>query len=181
MVDRDESRAPATGKLPTPARVVVLDAACEPGGLDGPAMALAEAQAAGCRATLRLSGFSAPESAAKMLKALDARLMQEGNRLSPGALALSGAVPEPEALALGAAGWCYGAPAVYLLLPVAALEAIQRGRTVSLGGAEADARAWWRRLVRFALDAPVVSLVPEAPGPGVSSAAPGPRLLGPSH
>lgn len=181
MVDQDELRALTAGKLSAPARVVMLDAACEYSGLDGPAAALGEAQDAGCRATLRLCGFSAGDEAAALLGELALRLSQEGRKLAPEGLAMSAAVVGPQQLALGAVGCCQRAAPVYLLMPAAALESIQRRSRLRLhGGGEEDARRWWDALLALAADAPAVSLVPETPGPGLSRLAPGQRWLGPS-
>ena len=181
MVDRDEIRALAAGTPPAPARVVTLDLACDDTALDAPAAALAEARDAGCRATLRLSGYAERSDAAALLEALAAQLGREGRSLAPEALALPGAVMDPEALALGAIGACAGMPPVFLLVPHPALEAIQRRRALSLGvDGETDARRWWDRLLALAASAPSVSLVPEAPGPGLSLLAPGQRWAGPS-
>ena len=181
MVGHDELRALATGMPPAPARVVTLELACAEDALEAPAAALAEAREAGCRATLRMSGFAGADAAAALLDALAVQLGREGHRLAPEALALSGAVPDPAALALGAVGACNGMPPIFVLLPQIALEAIQRGRMMPLGdGGETDARRWWCGLLALAATAPSVSLVPEAPGPGVSLLAPGQRWLGPS-
>jgi hypothetical protein len=181
MVDRDELRALAAGTPPAPARVVTLDLACDATALDAPAAALAEARDAGCRTTLRLSGHAEQAHATALLEALAMQLGREGRRLAPEALALPAAVMAPEALALCAIGACAGEPPVYLLVPHAALEAIQRARTLSLAsGGEIDARRWWGALLALAASAPSVSLVPEAPGPGLSLLAPGRRWTGPS-
>lgn len=181
MVDRDELRTLAAGTLPAPARVVVLDVACEADGLDAPAAALTAARDAGCHATLRLCGLPAAGDVAGVLAALAARLAREGGELAPEALALPAAVAHPEELALGAVGACRGTPAVYLLLPHAALEAFQRRRALPLAdGREVPARCWWNGLLALAASAPAVSLVPQAPGPGVSPLAPSQRWQGPS-
>jgi hypothetical protein len=181
MVDRDELRELAAGTPPAPARVVVLDAACEAEALEAPAAALNEARDAGCQATLRLCGFAARRDSAAVLDGLGTRLQREGRKLAPDALALPGAVAHPEELALGAVGACGGAPPIYLLLPPGALEAIQRGRSLpASGGGEMEARRWWQGLLALAGGAACVSLVPEAPGPGVSPLAPAQRWLGPS-
>lgn len=181
MVDRDELRALTAGKLSAPARVVTLDAACAYGGLDGPAAALAGAQESGCRATLRMCGFCTGEEAAALLGELALRLAQEGKKLAPEGLAMSAAVAGPQQLALGAVGRCEGAAPVYLLMPAAALDSIQRRSWLRLqGGGEEDARRWWDALLTLAAEAPAVSLVPETPGPGLSRLAPGQRWLGPS-
>ena len=74
MVDRDELRALAAGTPPAPARVVVLDVACEADGIDAPAGALSAARDAGCRTTLRLCGLPAAGDAGGVLAALAARL-----------------------------------------------------------------------------------------------------------
>jgi hypothetical protein len=180
-VDHEELRALAAGTPPAPARVVSLDLACDSAALDLPAAALAEARDAGCRATLRLCGFADQADSASLLEALAARLAREGQKLVPEALALPGAVPDPAAAVLAAASACAASPPFYLLLPHMALEAIQRRRTLPLGGGgEADARRWWSGLLALADNATSVSLVPEAPGPGVSALAPGRRWLGPS-
>lgn len=181
MVDREEFRALAAGTPPAPARVVLLDAACSSEALDLPAAALDEARAAGCRTTLCLSGVGSEPAVAELLAALRDRLGREGQGLGPEALALPAAVARPEELALGAAAACDGAPLIYLMLPPGALEAIQRGRGLPLAnGGELDARSWWCGLLALAATAPAVSLVPEAPGPGLSMLAPGQRWTGPS-
>lgn len=181
MADRDELRALATGMPPAPARVVTLDVACEAHGLGLPAGALREARDAGCRTTLRLCGLTAGGDAGGVLAALAAWLAREGGVLAPDALALPAAVTHPEEVALGAVGACHGTPAVYLLLPHAALEAIQRRRALPLvDGGEFAARRWWNGLLALAASAPSVSLVPQAPGPGVSPLAPAQRWQGPS-
>jgi len=181
MADRDELRALAAGTPPAPARVVALDLACDASVLEAPAAALAGARDAGCRVTLRLGGYGEAGQTAALLEALAAHLEREGRALAPAALALPAAVADPEALALAALGACTGRPATYLLLPHAALEAIQRKRTLALGGGgEADARRWWSGLLELADSAPSVSLVPEAPGPGLSALAPAQRWLGPA-
>ncbi len=181
MVDRDELRALAAGTPPAPARVVTLDVDGEAGALAGPAAALREAEDAGCRTTLRLCGSVADCNAGAVLDALAAHLQREGRKLAPDALALPGFVTHPEELALGAVGACAGAPPIYLLLPQAALESIQRRRPLVLAGAgELDARQCWQGLLALAASAPAVSLVPEAPGPGLSMLAAAPRWHGPS-
>lgn len=181
MVDRDELRALAAGTPPAPARVVALDVACEAHGLDAPAGALREARDAGCSATLRLCGLTAASDAGGVLAALAGRLAREGGALAPEALALPATVAHPEELALGAVGACRGAPAVYMLLPHAALEAFQRRRALPLAdGSELAARRWWNGLLALAASAPGVSLVPQVPGPGVSPLAPSQRWQGPS-
>jgi hypothetical protein len=178
MADREVLRALAAGTPPAPARIVVLDVACS--AFDAPAAALAEARDAGCRATLRLGGVTARSEVADLLEGLAARLAREGRRLAPDALALPGAVACPEELALAAIGACGSAPVVYVLLPSTALEAVQRRRSLPLGGGiEGDARRWWGQLLALAAVAPSVSLVPETPGPGLSVLAPG-RWCGPS-
>lgn len=180
MVDRDELRALAAGTPPAPARVVMVDAACVPDALDAPVEALQSAEVAGCRTTLRLAGVTAGGEAPGMLAAIDARLAREGRRLAPSALALPAAVAHPGELALGVVGACDVAP-VYLMLPAAALEAVQRGRALRLlDGIEVDARRWWGGLLALADAAPAVSLVPELPGPGLATLAPSARWLGPS-
>ena len=181
MADRDLLKALAAGPPPAPARVVTLDIACEDDGLGLPAEALSDARAAGCRATLRLCGLAPGRDAGDVLAALAARLAREGRELAPDALALPAAVAHPEELALGAVGACRGAPAVYLLVPNGALEGLQWRRTVPLaGGGETAARSWWNGLLALAASAPSVSLVPQAPGPGVSPLAPALRWQGPS-
>lgn len=181
MVDRDDIRALAAGTPPAPARVVTVDAACAAGGMDAPATALAEARESGCRSTLRLCGLGPEDAAAELLAGLAERLAVEGNRLAPDGLALPAAVRHPEELALGAVGACAGTPPVYLLLPPAGLEAVQRGRPLGLNGhGEIDSRRWWQQLLALASAAATVSLVPEAPGPGLSLLAPGQRWIGPS-
>jgi hypothetical protein len=180
-VDRDELRALAAGKPPAPARVVTLDAAGGDGELHASAGALAEACDAGCRTTLRLANPGGRECTAGMLDRLGRCLQQEGRKLAPDALALPGTVTHPEELALGAVSACEGVPPVYVLVPAHALDAIQRGGNLALGGgAGADARQWWRGLVALAMAAPSVSLVPEAAGPGLSMLAPTQRWSGPS-
>lgn len=180
-MNRDELRALAARTPPAPARVVMLDLACDPCALDVPAAALAEARDAGCRATLRLGGFCAQDDPGPLLDALAAQLGREGRTLVPEALALPAAVAQPEQLALAALGACEGAPRVFLLLPHPALEAIQRGRMLPLAGGEpAEARRWWRGLLSLVDCAPAVSLVPEVPGAGLSTLAPAQRWLGPS-
>lgn len=207
MANRDELGALVAGRPPAPARVVALDVACAEDGLEPTAAALTEASDARCRTTLRVGGMDAllrpflesrppgrrarhrwrrlgAETAGKVtasLGALAARLGREGRRLAPDALALPAAVAQPEEMALGAASTCDGRLPVYLLLPAAALEVVQRGRTLPVaGGFEADARRWWCGLLALAATAPAVSLVPEAPGPGLSQLAPGRRWAGPS-
>lgn len=181
MVDRDELRALAAGTPPAPARVVVLDVACEAEGIDAPAGALSAARDAGCRTTLHLCGLPAVGDAGGVLAALAARLGRDGGELAPEALSLPAAVTHPEELALGAVGACRGGPAVYMLLPHAALEAFQRRRPLALAdGGEVAARRWWNGLLALAASAPAVSLVPQAPGPGVSPLAPSQRWQGPS-
>jgi hypothetical protein len=181
MVDQEEIQALAAGTPPAPARVVALDAACEYMGLDAPAAELAEAREHGCRRTLRLASAGEPGLMVSLLESLGERLGREGESLAPDALALPASVAEPDDYALAAVGGCAGAPAVYLLLPVAALEAIQRRRPLPLaGGGECDARAWWQRLLALVAEATTVTLVPEAPGPGLSLLAPRQRWLGPS-
>jgi hypothetical protein len=180
-VDHDELRALAAGTPPAPARIVLLEAACETEGLDAPAAALAEAHDGGCRATLRLCGLTAHTDTAALLDALGQRLEREGRKLGPHALAMPAALARPEEAALGALGACSGTPAIYLLLPAPALEAIQRRGTLSAGAdGEMDARHWWGGLLGLAASARSVSLVPEAPGPGLSTLAPAYRWLGPS-
>lgn len=180
-MDRDELRALAAGTPPAPARVVTLDAAGGEGELHASAAALAEACDAGCRITLRLANPGGAECTPGIIDSLGLCLQQEGRKLAPHALALPGTVMHPEELALRAVGACEGAPPVYVLVPANALDAIQRGRTLALGGgAEADARAWWQGLVALATAAPSVSLVPEAAGPGLSLLAPAQRWSGPS-
>lgn len=180
-MDRDELRALATGTPPAPARVVTLDLACDADALAVPAAALAEARDAGCRATLRLCGFGEPHAVAGQLAAFAEELGREGRALAPEALALPGAVADPQEWTLDAVGACGGEPHVYLLLPHAALEAIQRGRPLPLAcGGEVDARRWWSGLLALAAGAPCVSLVPEAPGAGLVAFAPGQRWLGPA-
>jgi hypothetical protein len=181
MADRDELRALAGGTPPAPARVVRLDFAGEEHALEAPAAALSEACDSGCRVTLRLCGFTAGSCAGEMLAALAGRLEREGRQLAPDALALSAAVSRPDELALDALGNCRGAPPVYLLLPHGALEAIQLRHTVRFpAGGEAAAGRWWQALLALAAAAPAVSLVPRAPGPGVSPMAPAQRWQGPS-
>jgi hypothetical protein len=181
MADRDELRALAGGTPPAPARVVTLDVAGEEHALEAPAAALSEARDAGCRATLRLCGFSAGSDAGETLAALAGRLAREGREFAPDALALPAVVNCPGELALDAVGACRGAPPVYLLLPHGTLEAIQRRHTVRLlDGSEAAASRWWQALLALAGAAPAVSLVPQAPGPGVSPLAPAQRWQGPS-
>lgn len=181
MVDRDELRVLAAGTPPAPARVVTLDLACDYDALDGPAGALAEARDAGCRATLRLCGYCEQADPTALLGSLASHLGREGRKLGPDALALPGAVMKPEELALAAVAACEGAPPVFVLVPAMALEAIQRGRSMTLaGGAETDSRRWWSGLLALADSAPSVSLVPEAPGPGLSSLAPARTWRGPS-
>jgi hypothetical protein len=178
MADREVLRALAARTPPAPARIVLLDVACS--AFDAPAAALTEARDAGCRATLRLGGVATRPEAVELLEGFATRLAREGCGLVPDALALPGAVAHPEELALGAIGACAGAPAVYVLLPPGALEAVQRRRTLPLGGgAEIDARRWWSMLLALVAAAPSVSLVPEAPGPGLSVLASG-RWCGPS-
>jgi hypothetical protein len=181
MVDQDEIQALAAGTPSAPARVVALDAACEYVGLEAPAAELEEAREQGCHRTLRLAGAGEPGLMLSLLGSLSDTLGREGERLAPEALAVPALVAEPDEYALGAVGRCAGRPAVYLLLPAAALEAIQRRRPLPLGsGAECDARTWWQRLLALVAEAPTVSLVPEAPGPGLSLLAPRQRWLGPS-
>jgi len=181
MVDREELRALAAGTPPAPARVVTLDAACEPGGLDTPASDLVQARVAGCRTTLRLGGLPAPGETATLLGALAERLAQEGGRLEPDALAMPAAVAQPVSLALDMVGCCHGPPPVYLMLPVMSLESIQRRRSLALqDGTETDARRWWEGLLSLAGEAAGVSLVPEAPGPGLSRVTGGQCWVGPS-
>ena len=181
MVDQDEIQALAAGTPPAPARVVALESACEYMGLEAPANGLAEARELGCRRTLRLAGRGEPGLMLSLLDSLSDQLAREGDRLAPDALAVPAAVAEPDEYTVAAVGRCAGTPAVYLLLPVVALEAIQRRRPLPLdGGGECDARDWWRRLLALAAEAPGVSLVPEAPGPGLSLLAPHQRWLGPS-
>lgn len=181
MVDRDELRALAAGTPPAPSRVVLLDGACSSEALDAPAVALEEARDAGCRTTLCLCGVGCESAVAELLGALRDRLGREGRKLDPEALALPAAVARPEELALGAAAACDGTPKIYLLLPSGALDAVQRRRSLPLAsGGEVDARAWWSGLLALAATAPTVSLVPEAPGPGLSLLAPGQRWSGPS-
>jgi hypothetical protein len=180
-VDLDELRALAAGTPPAPARVVALDPAGEEDGMEGPATALAEARAAGCRATLQLRGMVARGDVAATVRALAEHLQREGFTLAPEALSLPAAVPCPEEDAIEAASACTGAPAVYLLLPPGALESLQRRRLMVLtGGAEVDARRWWHELLTLAAAAPSVSLVPEVPGAGLSLLAAGQSWLGPS-
>jgi hypothetical protein len=180
-VDLDELRALAAGTPPAPARVVALDPAGDGEGVEAPAAALIEARAAGCRATLRLRGTAARGDVTAAVQALAERLQREGVTLAPEALALSAAVACPEEDALAAARACAGAPAVYLLLPSGALEALQRRRPMALaGGGEVDARRWWHELLSLAAAAPAVSLVPEVAGAGLSLLAAGQRWLGPS-
>ncbi len=181
MVETDELRALAAGTPPAPARVAVLDVACDEHSLQVPALALREARDAGCRVTLKLSGFFDGAEVAGRLAALDAHLARDGWRLAPDALAIAAGVASPATLALSAVGACARPAPVYLLLPQLALESIQRGRGLTLsGGAEIPARRWWEGLVALAAEAPGVSLVPEAPGPGIALLAPGQRWLGPA-
>jgi hypothetical protein len=181
MVEEDELRALAAGTPLAPSRVATLDVDCEEQGLQVPALALQEARDAGCRVTLRLCGFLNGTEAAERIAALDDCLVRDGWRLAPDALAISAGVASPAELALCAVGACPRPVQVYLLLPQLALEAIQRGRGLTLaGGMETPARRWWEGLVALAAEAPGVSLVPEVPGPGVSVLAPGQRWLGPA-
>jgi hypothetical protein len=181
MVCQDELRALAAGMPAAPARVATLDIGCQHDGFDVPAGALVEAREAGCRATLRLTGVSAQAETIELLDGLAARLEQDGATLAPQGLALPGTVARPHEIAIGALGVCRSVPSVYVLLPQSALDAIQRGRTLPLAGlAETDARRWWGGLLALAASAASVSLVPEAPGPGVSLLAPGQRWVGPS-
>jgi hypothetical protein len=180
-VDREVLRTLAAGTPPAPARVVALELTCDDGALDRPAKALAEARDAGHRTTLRLCGYTEKCNAAALLEALAAELGREGRRLAPDALAISGAVMDPQSLALDVLGACDGGPPVYLLVPLGALEAIQRRRLLPLGGGgETDARRWWQELLELVADAPAASIVPEISGPGLSLLAPGRRWLGPS-
>jgi hypothetical protein len=180
-VDRDELRVLATGTPPAPARIVILDADCEHAALDAPAAALAEACDNGCRATLRLCGLAGKTDTPALLAALGQQLEREGRKLAPDALAMPAALAHPEEVALGAVGACGAAPPTYLLLPATALEAIQRGRKLPLGAdGEVEARHWWGGLLGLVASVPSVSLVPEAPGPGLSMFTPGNRWLGPS-
>jgi hypothetical protein len=179
-VDLDELRALAAGTPPAPARVVALDPAGDGEGVEAPAAALIEARAAGCRATLRLRGTAARGDVTAAVQALAERLQREGVTLAPEALALSAAVACPEEDALAAARACAGAPAVYLLLPSGALEALQRRRPMALaGGGEVDARRWWHELLSLAAAAPAVSLVPEVAGAGLSLLAAWTAVVGP--
>lgn len=180
-MDHDELRALVAGTPPAPARVVALDIACDGDALAVPAAALSEARDAGCRTTLRLYGHGESHAVAELLGTLAGRLGREGRTLAPQALALPGAVADPQEWALAALGACGGVPPIYLLMPHGALEAIQRGRALTLGGGgEAHARRWWGGLLALADCAPSVSLVPEIPGSGLSVLAPGQRWLGPS-
>ena len=180
-MDLDELRALAAGTPPAPARVVALDPAREDEGMEAPAAALGEARAAGCRATLQLRGTVARGDVATTVQALAEYLQREGLTLAPEALSLPAAVLCPEEDALDAASACIGAPAVYLLLPSGALEALQRRRPLVLaGGGEVDARRWWHELLTLAGAAPSVSLVPEVAGAGLSLLAAGQPWLGPS-
>jgi hypothetical protein len=90
-------------------------------------------------------------------------------------------VAAPQSLLRGVADNFAASPALYFTLPGAALEAIQRRHSVPLAhGEEVDARRWWRALLALAEDERGISLVPEAPGPGVSRFAPGRCWAGPS-
>lgn len=180
-MDRDELRALAAGTPSAPVRVVTLDLACDGDAMAAPAAALAEARDRGCRTTLRLCGHGESQGVAGLLGAFAEHLCREGCSLAPEAIALPGAVADPQEWALGAVGACRGMPPIYLLLPPFALEAIQRRRVLPLaGGGEADARRWWCGLLALAGSASSVSLVPEVPGSGLSVLAPGQRWLGPS-
>ena len=181
MVDLEAIRAPAAGTPPGPARVVVLDSASCPEVIDGPARALAEARASGCRATLRLSGPCDPARALELLAALGEWLAAAGLALAPEAVALPAAATNPAELVAGADAACGARPSGYLMLPGTALEAVQRRRPVLLAdGSENDGRSWWGRLLALAASNPGCSLVPEAPGPGVSRLAPGGAWAGPA-
>lgn len=181
MVDLEAIRARAAGMPPAPARVVMLDSACCPEVMDGPARALSEARENGCRATLRLSGPCDAARSRELLAALAAHLAAERLPLAPEAVALPSAVAAPAEFAAWARSACSDAPAVYLLLPGAALEAVQRRRSVLLAdGDETDGRGWWQELLALVARDAAYSLVPEAPGPGVSRLAPGGAWSGPS-
>ena len=181
MVDLEAIRALAAGTPPAPARVVTLDSACGPAGLEATLASVEAARAAGSRVTLRISGSCEPREC----DALVATLAQAGAArrafLQVAALALPGAAAAPGGLLRGVSDLCDASPARYLLLPGAALEAIQRRQSVCLAhGDEMDGRRWWQGLLALAQAEPGLSLVPEAPGPGVSRFAPGAAWAGPS-
>lgn len=179
MVDLDAIRGSAAGTLPAPARVVLLDSACPLEHLDEATRLLGEAGTAGCRDTLRLVGPCEPESSGALLAGLAARL--DWPDQAPAALAWPGATSAPGVLAAELATALPATGARYLLLPGGALEAVQRrGRLALADDGEADARRWWAELLALAAADPRCSLVPEAPGPGVTRLAPGSPWAGPS-
>jgi hypothetical protein len=180
-VDLEAIRALAAGTPPAPARVVTLDSACCAEGLE-PTLALADAaRSAGCRVTLRIGGSCEPRQCEALVSSLQQVCAARGQALRVAALACPGTAATPDGLLRGMAGLCDASPALYLLLPVAALEAIQRRRSVTLAhGDEVDGRQWWQALLAVAESDCGVSLVPEAPGPGVSRFAPGNSWSGPS-
>lgn len=181
MVDLEAIRAPAAGTLPAPARVVVLDSACCPEAMDGPAQVLGEAHAGASRATLRLSGPCDGVRSRELMAALAERLAAARLPLAPEALALPATLATTAELAAGARAACSNTPIVYLLLPGGVLEAVQRRRSVLMAdGSETDGRAWWQQLLALAAHDPGCSLVPESPGPGVSRLAPGGAWSGPA-
>lgn len=179
MADLDAIRGLATGTSPAPARVVLLDSAAPAEHLDEPARLLGEAQSAGCRATVRLVGPCEPGASGSLVAALEERLADPAGM--PAALAWPGATGAPGPLAAELSVRCAGNGVCYLLLPGGALESVQRrGRLALADGGEADARRWWAELLAVAAADPRCSLVPEAPGPGVTQLAPGSPWAGPS-
>ncbi|MGD9388490.1 MAG: hypothetical protein PVI87_09735, partial [Gammaproteobacteria bacterium] len=119
--------------------------------------------------------------AGELLAALEERLAPESGSTGPAALAWPAATQDPAALAQAVATACPDTGTFYLLLPGAALEAVQRrGEVVLTDGGERDGRSWWAQLLALAAADPRCSLVPEAPGPGVTQLAPGHAWAGPS-
>ena len=181
MVNLEAIRALAAGKPPAPARVVTLDSACCPEGLESILASVEEARAAGCRVTLRIGGSCALRECDALVSSLQHAGADRSRPLQVAALAFPAAAAAPESLVHGVVGHCDASAAPYLMLPGAALEAVQRRRSITLAhGTEVDGRCWWQALLALAESERTISLVPEAPGPGVSRFAPGNSWSGPS-
>ncbi len=167
------------------ARIVVIEA--DGSGADGGVESALTAwlQAGDVPVTLAVRAGTGPGPAwERVLEALGeflARAALEGCRPAPAALALPAAVERPAEMALEAAAAFPSPPAIHLLLPGAALEAIQRRRRIGLAdGFEACARQWWEGLLGLAAAASPVSLVPGIAGSGLSRLAARGAWVGPS-
>lgn len=181
MVDLEAIRALATRMPPAPARVVTLDSACCAEGLEGTLASVDAACAAGCRVTLRINGSCEPRECDALVAALQQDEAARRSAMQVAALAFPGAAAAPGGLLHEMGALCGASRARYLLLPGTSLEAIQRRRDVRLAhGDQVDGRRWWQGLLALAQGAHGPSLVPEAPGPGVSRFAPGGCWAGPS-